>query len=390
MFPADARRLKIALFVLFFLPGVALASWITRTPAIREMLDVNVAEMGMVLFGMSTGAMTGVLASGPLISRIGARKVTTIGMASLIGSLLFIAGGTGSGLIPLTVLGLFLFGAGVGLCEIAINLEGAALERATGSHVLHTLHGCFSLGALIGAVLGFVLTHFAVSLTVHLSVVFLVAAVAALYFVRQLPPSTGLRVRNEGDPTQSNGSVLGIVNGPLLLIGLIVLAVALAEGSATDWLPILAVDEYGTSKATGSLTYMAFAAAVTAGRLGGGGILKRYGRVAIIRGGAVISGLGMVAVIMGTAPWMAVVGAVLWGLGVSMSFPLAISAAAEGEQGEQRVKLVAIMGYCAFLAGPPLLGLAGEAWGLRHAMLVVLGLTGVVLIIAGAARQNAR
>jgi len=334
--------------------------------------------------------MTGVLASGPLISRIGARKVTTIGMASLIGSLLFIAGGTGSGLIPLTVLGLFLFGAGVGLCEIAINLEGAALERATGSHVLHTLHGCFSLGALIGAVLGFVLTHFAVSLTVHLSVVFLLAAAAALYFVRQLPPSTGLRVRNEGEPTQSNGSVLGIVNGPLLLIGLIVLAVALAEGSATDWLPILAVDEYGTSKSTGSLTYMAFAAAVTAGRLGGGGILHRYGRVAIIRGGAVISGLGMVAVIMGTAPCMAVVGAVLWGLGVSMSFPLAISAAAEGEQGEQRVKLVAIMGYCAFLAGPPLLGLAGEAWRLRHAMLVVLGLTGVVLIIAGAARQNAR
>lgn len=388
MVPADIRRVKKALFILFFIPGLSLASWITRTPDIRDMLGVDIAQMGMVLFGMSIGAMTGVLSAAPLISRIGARRVSMIGLASLTISLLFIAAGTGMALIPVTVLGLFLFGAGVGLCEIAINLEGAAVEKATNTHVLHTLHGCFSLGALTGAVVGFVLTYLDVSLTLHLTAIFVVGAAAALYFVRDLPLATGMRDLNPLGAPKKGPPLSSIVNGQLLLIGLIVLAVALAEGSATDWMPILLVDEYGTTKATGSMGYMAFVAAVTAGRLGGDGVLKRYGRVAVIRGGAMISGLGMVIVIAGTLPWMGILGAVLWGLGMSMSFPLAISAAAEGDHSEQRVKLVAVMGYISFLSGPPLLGLVGESWGLRQAMLIVLALTVVALLIARAARPR--
>ena len=62
MTPAIRRR-RTALFVLFLIPGLLLASWVTRTPDIRDLLNASTSEMGMILFGLSLGAMLGVLAS---------------------------------------------------------------------------------------------------------------------------------------------------------------------------------------------------------------------------------------------------------------------------------------------------------------------------------------
>ncbi len=69
--PINARRW--ALFALFFLPGVAIASWVTRTPAIRDALGATTQEMGFVLFGLSVGSMLAILSSGPLVLKFGAR-----------------------------------------------------------------------------------------------------------------------------------------------------------------------------------------------------------------------------------------------------------------------------------------------------------------------------
>lgn len=379
-----SRKLKLALFALFFLPGVALASWVTRTPALREMLEVGVAQMGVVLFGMSVGAMVGVLVSGPAISRFGARKVSMVGLGSVILSLLVIAAGANIGQQYVAMSGLGLFGLGVGLCEIAVNIEGASLERASGQPIMHLLHGCFSLGALVGAVIGFALTGWAVALPVHLLLVAGVGAPVALWCIRHLPPATGMRPVTERASAQAQKIKLrDVVDARLLLIGVVILGVALAEGSATDWLPILMVDEYEVSKPIASLFYMAFAASVTFGRLAGGPVITALGRKGVIQGGAALAAVGMVIVIWSSLPWLAFIGVVAWGLGVSMTFPMAISLAAEGEgDTDQRVKLVAVMGYCAFLAGPPLLGLLGETLGLRQAMILVLSLAVVAILAA--------
>lgn len=388
MSSVSPRHLKLALFALFFLPGVALASWVTRTPGLRDMLQVSVAEMGMVLFGMSIGAMTGVLCAGPAISRLGARKVSLAGLVSVVISLLILGWAAAIGQQYVAMAGLAIFGLGVGLCEIAVNIEGAALERATGSHIMHVLHGCFSLGALVGAMIGFALTAWGVGLSLHLWVMAVVMSPVVWWCIRNLPAATGLRTaeaRARLGAASAGRSLLSVVDGRLLMIGLVVLGVALAEGAATDWLPILMFDEYGVSKSTASVFYMAFAGAVTFGRLAGSPVLKLIGRRGVVQGGAGLAAVGMVIVIWGTTPWIAIIGVIAWGLGVSMTFPMAISAAADGEgDAEQRVKLVAVMGYCAFLAGPPLLGLLGEALGLRSAMILVLGFA---LLAMAAARS---
>ncbi len=73
----------------------------------------------------------------------------------------------------------------------------------------------------------------------------------------------------------------------LLLIGVVVLAMAFAEGSANDWLPLLMVDGHG-------LAYFRLAdlcrvyPGMTVGRFTGGWFIDRYSRVAVVRASALM------------------------------------------------------------------------------------------------------
>ncbi|MDQ4137887.1 MAG: MFS transporter, partial [Actinomycetota bacterium] len=175
-----------------------------------------------------------------------------------------------------------------------------------------------------------------------------------------------------------------------LLIGLIVLGMAFAEGSANDWLALAMVDERNVSYATGALLFGVFTAAMTVGRMLGGPILDRCGRVPVLRVSAGFAVAGLLIVIFVDQPALMVTGIVLWGLGASLGFPVGISAAADDpSKAAARVSAVATIGYCAFLVGPPFIGVLGEAVGLLNALLVVVVLIAVAGLVSFAAREAA-
>jgi fucose permease len=177
----------------------------------------------------------------------------------------------------------------------------------------------------------------------------------------------------------------------LLLIGAIVLAMALAEGAANDWLPLLMVDGHGLDAATGSLVYVGFAAAMTLGRFSGRFFLDRFGRAAVVRASAVSGAVGLLLVIFSDNAAVAATAVLFWGLGASLGFPVALSAAGDsGPDQTARVSLVAIIGYVAFLVGPPALGFLGDHYGLRSAMVAVLVFVASAIFIAPAADTRDR
>lgn len=66
---------------------------------------------------------------------------------------------------------------------------------------------------------------------------------------------------------------------------------------------------------------------------------------------------------------------VLWAVGVSMGFPLGMSAAAEsGPDPAARISVVASIGYFANLAGPPAIGALAQSGGLLNALWLIAGL----------------
>lgn len=365
---------RLALFVFFFLTGLALSSWVTRTPAIRDGLGASIAEMGLIIFGLSLGSMVGILLAGGAVSRFGTKTMGLIGMMLISSSLFFVAIGVVSSLAAIVSSGLFLFGIGAGLSEIAINMEGADVEAVMRQPVLHALHGCFSLGTVVGASIGIVLTAIDFPVAWHMALVSLICFPLVFYFITKLSPDLGRHAPSAG--TQGAGKTAGAAlyrDKTVLFIGLIVLGMAFAEGAANDWLPLLMVDEHGLDPAQGTLVYLGFALAMTAGRFGGGVPLRKWGRKAVMRGSAIAGAIGLALVIFVDNPWVAGLAVVLWGIGASLGFPVALSAAGDsGENADARVKIVAIVGYVAFLVGPPMLGFLGDTLGLRSAMLVVL------------------
>ncbi|WP_406225301.1 MFS transporter [Streptomyces anulatus] len=402
---ATTRRWRAALFLFMLATGVSMASWVARTPAVRDALDVTTGSMGLVLFGLSVGSMAGVLASGGLVRRRGGRRVIAAGAGLLVAGLLVIAGGAALEVSAGVFCGLALFGAGMGLAEVAFNIEGAAVERTLGRPVLPVLHGCFSLGTVVGALLGMGLTAVRFPVGWHLAAVAVAVAAAGVWTVRAVPAGTGQEEADPEDPADSDAaSAAGSEGGGrhpdgicgqlavwrdrrLVLIGLIVLAMAFAEGSANDWLPLLMVDGHGTSATAGSLTFMLFAVAMTTGRFTGGPLLVRYGPAAVVRASALVAAAGVALVVFSDDALLAGAAVVLWGLGASLGFPVTISAAGEGvRNASARVAAVSTAGYAAFLVGPPSLGFLADHVGLRNAMVVVLVLLGGAALITRALR----
>lgn len=383
-------RRRFSTYIFLFVPGFALASWVTRTPAIRDSLSASTVEMGLLLLGVSIGSMSGILSSAPLVRRLGTRTVILSGLSLLIAGVALIAIGAGIASGPVVFLGLMGFGYGIGSAEVAINIEGAEVERLTRAPVLVELHGSFSAGTLVGALLGIALTAAAIPVDAHLLTVVAVSIPAVAWAIRGIEPGFGVR-ETAGSGERSEGRGTAEQQPPwkdarLLMIAAILLSVALAEGAATDWLPLMMVDGFDLDESSGSLIFAGFAATMTLGRFGGRHLVKRFGAAAILRGGAILAAVGVATVIFVDSPLIAGLAATLWGLGISLGFPLTIAAASEsGPDSVARVSLVAVAGYIAFLVGPPLLGFLGEEFGLRMAMLVVLGLLSVTVVLAPAA-----
>jgi predicted MFS family arabinose efflux permease len=233
-----------------------------------------------------------------------------------------------------------------------------------------------------------------VPVTAHLLVVALLSAVVVPLAARAFLPDadqTGPAAAEDAPAGGRAGSALARWREPrTLVIGLIVLSFALGEGAGNDWITVALIDDYRTSAELGTLAFALFLTAMTACRWFGPGLLDRHGRVAVLR---VLTAAGVAGLLMfalgGSTP-VAVAGTVLWGIGVALGFPIGMSAAAdEPAAAAGRVSVVSSIGYCAFLAGPPVIGFVGEHLTVARALLLVAGLLLLTLLLLGAVRPPA-
>ncbi|AYK08705.1 MFS transporter [Brevibacillus laterosporus] len=385
----NPRIVRNILFLLFALPGISFASWVSRTPAVRDLLQLSTAEMGIIIFALAAGSLLGLLTTGSVIARKGARLVIMVSsMLIVIG---FVAIGVGTALtsVPVVMGGLLIFGCGYGSAEVALNVEGSAVEKVLNRTLLPAFHGFFSVGTLVGAAISAGALAIHLPILVHFLILALLMAAAVYYCYRYLPENTGKEQVEVGTPKHSAvKQQLKVWNEKrTLLIGIIVLGMAFAEGSANDWLPLVMVDGYGVNALTGSFVYGLFVAAMTMGRLTGGKFLDRFGRERVLLGCSIAATIGLLLVIWGQHYLVASVGVFLWGLGASLGFPVGLSAAGDEPQGAAaRVGAVATTGYIAFLVGPPALGFLGEHFGLLRALIAVF----IGIIIAGSLSRAAR
>ncbi|WP_374008786.1 MFS transporter [Leifsonia sp. LS-T14] len=398
----DRRELKAwrnAIFVIFILSGLAIASWVARIPGVRDDLALgkDPSAVGLLILGMSVGAILGLTLSSSVLGRFGPHR-------GMVGSLIIVSVGTlfiGFGAttfhnVVLVAIGLILLGFGNGMVDVMMNVEATAVEREIGKTLLPLMHACFSLGTVLGAGIGALAAWLAVPVVWHLLGVAVAIVVVAVIAIRYIPREADLGDQDAaateripfGERVRTSLAVWA--DWRLILIGVVMLGMAFGEGSANDWISLAVVDGHGQSNSIGAVVFAFFVAAMTVGRVAGGPMVDRIGRVAAIRITAGLGAVGLVLFIVGGPMWLVVIGTVLWGFGVSLGFPLGMSAAADGASNPAaRVSAVAIIGYCAFLAGPPLIGFLGQHFGLLNALFLVLALLIAAFLAAPSVRPIA-
>jgi len=378
------NRARVATFSVFGFNGLLFASWSARLPAVAGIFHLSPGGLGLLLLMTGLGSVLGLPLAGGLVGRLGTAGTIRVaggllGTAMLVVALSLLFGW----LIPCGV-ALFCYGFGMGIWDVSQNIEGAEVERHGTKTIMPKFHAAFSGGAFAGALLGGLLARLGVPLWLHLIVIIAAGAILIAVATRSFLPA-------HADPDGPKTSRWKPWTEPrMLLIGLVVLAAALTEGSANDWVAKATVDSFHVSGSGGAIMFAVFVAAMTIFRYAGSALLDRFGRVPVLRGCLTAAIVGLLIFVFAPNPYLAAVGAVFWGAGAALGFPVGMSAGADDRQhAAARVSVVSTIGYGAFLVGPPVLGFIGNQVGVRHSLLVVAAVCVVSLLSAPAVRPPA-
>ncbi|MBB1513862.1 MFS transporter [Tessaracoccus sp. MC1627] len=374
-------------FAVFAVNGFAFASWMSRVPDVKEQLALSPGQLGLLLLAVSAGALCGLPIAGLVTRRLGATRAVRLAMAVALPGLVLAAVSVQAGLAMAAVAAsLFLLGLGTGVWDVAQNLEGTIIERGLGRSIMPWFHAAFSGGTVLGALVGALMVWLEVPMIWHIGAVGAVSAALVLWGTSRFLPAFEDGARDDASPAPAVRSRSAWTEPRTLLIGVMVLAAAFTEGTANDWMAVAFVDGHGLDKTFGVLALAVFLTFMTAGRILGTRLLDRYGRVPVLRVLFVSAIIGCLLVVFGT-PWLAFVGAAIWGVGASLGFPVGMSAAAdEPARAHARLSVVSTIGYTAFLAGPPLLGFLGDHYGILRALIVVGAVSLLALLVVPSAK----
>ncbi|MFF9112691.1 MFS transporter [Streptomyces sp. NPDC014805] len=420
--PVPLLRLRLALTAFFALDGFVFAGWVVRIPAIKHQTGASASSLGLALLGVSAGAVVTMTLTGRLCRRHGSHRVTVVCAVLLSLSV---------ALPPLThsalALGLVLlvFGAAYGGINVAFNSAAVDLIAVLRRPVMPSFHAAFSLGGMLGAGLGglvagrFTPTQHLLGLTVTGLLVTALAGRPLLRYGGLVPPAAGREpvtaqdastaghepataevapvagrepVTAEGaaagrEPVTTQGAAAGRrTRGLVVVFGLIALCTAYGEGAMADWGALHLEQDLGTSAGVAAAGYACFALAMTIGRLTGTVLLERLGRTRTVVAGGTVAAAGMFLGSLAPAPWAALLGFAVTGLGLANLFPVAVERAGT-LAGPSGVAVASTLGYGGMLLGPPAIGFMADWFSLPTALTSVAVLAAVAAAIGLATRR---
>jgi MFS family permease len=360
------RAARVSTFAFFTLCGFELGMWIVHIPAVEHRVGVTHAVLGWLLLLLGTGALAGMQVIGRLTDRFGARTVVPV--SALLTSAAVVLPGLAVNAWTLGA-ALLIFGFCNGCLDVSMNVHAVQVERAYRRPVMSAFHAAFSIGGVFAALLG------ARTLAWGWAPATTLAAVAILGCITTMIAATGL-LRPERAITRETSAGTGTARRAMpphiWALAVLALMLMLSEGVANDWSTLEARDVLGTAPATAALTYGAFAAAMTVGRLLTDRVSARFGPVAIVRYGALLAAAALTAIALSSSVVLTLIGWAVYGIGLSGCIPQIFSAAGHADHTTAGVNVARVsgLGYLGMLAGPAIIGPLTHFIALNHAFLL--------------------
>ncbi|GAA4394983.1 MFS transporter [Nibrella viscosa] len=367
----DVSKANLATRLIFLVCGLGMSSWAPMIPLAKDRLALNDANLGLLLLLLGAGAMLMMPTSGWLVSRFGSRIVMAgagLVMALALPLLLILPS------VAAMAVTLFIFGAGIGTIDVAMNAHGVQVQNLSGKPIMSSLHGLFSVGGLFGSLgLGFLIK-------LGLNPVFAIVSIAGLMIVITLTQFNNLFpvaierraiARFSAPDTQSatDKQRFGWLSGPVLFLGAMCFAIFLAEGAILDWSAIFLRDIKAITPEFAGAGYAAFSVAMALMRLTGDKLVARLNGKTVVVAGSLLGAVGLLIAILSPWVWGAMAGFVLLGLGAANIVPIFFSEAGRlpGIAPTVSIPAITTIGYTGLLAGPALLGFIAQHFSLPTA-----------------------
>ncbi|CAM3540485.1 MFS transporter [Isoptericola cucumis] len=379
---ATDRRARAGATAFYLVQGMCFAGLLAQVPTLQRGLGMSDGTLTLVLLAVPVVAGAGSVLAGALAPRTGSAVLLRLGGPLVAVAIL------ATGLAPsvamlypvVAVVGLLL-----GVVDATMNLQGVAVERRYGRSLLSSFHGAWSVGGILGALAAVLAHSLGWSLVAGLG---LVAAVAVVVDVAAGPLLLP-RAAEAGEPVAvAGGAAGGVPWRPLLLVGIAVTIVYLADSAASNWSTKYIEDALDGAADVAPLGLAAYLGSQMVGRLAADRPVTRFGPVLPVLAGGLLGAAGLTLVAVAPAPWAAVVGFAATGLGLSVVVPLAFSVAGrlDPDGSGAAVARVNLFNYVGFVLGAGLIGAVAEVASLRWAFAVPAVLALVVAALAPAFR----
>jgi fucose permease len=361
------RKAQWAVACYFFAYGVCVATWAPHIPLAKERLAVSPGWFGAALLCMGLGAVTAMPVAGGMIGRYGsARVMTAAGVVSSIALALPFAAPN----LALFGMALFVFGAGAGALDVAMNAQGLAVERALRRPVISGFHALYSVaGLMAGGASALVIDRIPELLRGLMASAFCLGLIFIAH--RFLLPSDADRGKSR--------SALALPTRATIGLGLLCFLTLMIEGSVLEWAGIHLRENLGASAVMTSLLVAGYSGAMAASRFLGDWGRLRFGSAKLVASGALLAGMCLAVAV--TAP-NATISLLAFALSGFMLGPVAPVLFAGGGRAEpdnpgHGIAAVSTMGYSGAILAPPLIGVLAEFTGIA----IALGLTAIFAFI---------
>jgi predicted MFS family arabinose efflux permease len=364
----------------FFALGAAAGTWAARVPAIKAELHLSAGTLGLVLLGPAIGSMLAMPATGASLGVLAPRRVAQLGLVPAAG-MLPLATFTDSAWQLFAVLA--CWGAGIGMADVAMNTEAAAVQEHLGRTTMSAFHAAYSAGGLAGAGAGAIAAATGLSARANFALAALViasAGVGCAQLFASRPAAHGLRHQPRSRwPAWS---------WTLACLALVAFGSFLAEGAASDWSAVYLHSSLGASPGLAAVGYTMFSCAMLGGRLAGDRLTDWAGPARLLRASAGLAAACFLGALLAGRPAAGLAGFTVLGAGLAVVVPVVFTAASRLGLPGPNLALVTSTGYMGMLAGPAVIGGLAEVVGLPAALGTIVAVTAMTAILAGAVRPQ--
>lgn len=351
-----------------------IGTWVLYIPYVKEKLELNDSEIGVALFCLALGVLLFI----PLVPYLS--KKIGLGRYTLIGVILFSVTFMFPLITPsyiLLCISLFLTGVFLGTTDVSMNALVSEIEKKDSCNIMSAAHGFFSLGGVLGAMLGTFLMPLFSHPVYHMLIVASFVILVNLFLGKNY-----YRIVEKITPKEKNSYHI-LTLKPLFAIAFIAFVIMSSEGAIEHWstLYFIEVVEIAQKNLAG-IGFIVFSTTMTIGRFFGDKISERIGSIKIILLGCILACLGYLCILWAHF-FITILGFGIIGLGLSVIIPelFRIAGKTKGIKASVGISFVSGVGFVGFLLGPVILGYISNAFSLKISFFTLLLLTILALLI---------